>query len=101
MAKRTLQDTYLYNGEVYGPGEVELPKEVDEALKAKGAFGDEPGVYAAAILEDRADAVDVSQDVQQQAEQLAQPARDEAEAATAQQAADNAAALKRATKDGK
>ncbi len=101
MAKRTLQDAYIYNGEVFGPGEVELPKGVDEALKAKGAFGDEPGVFEAAIMANRADAVDVTPEAQQQAEQQAQPARDEAEAAAAQQAADNAAALKRAAKGGK
>lgn len=101
MAKRTLQDAYIYNGEVFGPGEVELPKEVDEALAEKGVFGDGPGVFEFAIMAGRAAAVEVSPEAQQQAEQQAQPARDEAEAATAQQAVTNAAALKQATKGGK
>jgi len=98
MAKRTLRDAYIFNGQMYGPGAVELPKDVDEALAQKGVFGDEPGVFAALVVAARAAAVDVSLEAQQQAEQQAQPARDEAEAATAQQAVANAAALKQAAK---
>lgn len=39
MPKADLETTYVYEGSFYGPGEdVEMPEEVYEALKEKGAF---------------------------------------------------------------
>lgn len=38
MAKRNLAEAWVFNGERFGPGEVDLPADVDAALKARGAF---------------------------------------------------------------
>lgn len=41
--KRSLDRAWVYNGRIYGPGEVEVPDKVASALEARGAFagGDE------------------------------------------------------------
>ncbi len=101
MVKRSLRESYIYAGEVYGPGAVELPEEADKALRAKGAFGDEPTAIEALVEDARADAVDTDPAVQAAAEKAAQSGRQEALSAAAEQAQTNANALKAATKGGK
>lgn len=98
MAKHTLREAFIFNGTVYGPGEAELPKEAEDALKAKGAFGDAPTTQEAALAGARAAAVDVSPEAQQAGEQAAAQSRQEVAAQAAEQARQNAAALKRAVK---
>ena len=36
MAKVELDKAYLYGGVLYGPGEAEVSKEVQDAIKARG-----------------------------------------------------------------
>ncbi len=98
MAKRTLREAYVYNGTIYEPGEHDLPKDVDDALKARGAFGDEPTQQEAFVEDRRADAVDTDPRVQGTAEKEAAPARQEVIQAEAGQARANADALQRAAR---
>ncbi len=98
MVKRTLRESYVYDGVIYESGEHDFPKEVEAALRERGAFGDEP-LAQEAFVEDRlAAAVDTAPEVREQAEKDAAPARREVIQAEAEQAQANADALKRAAR---
>jgi hypothetical protein len=61
MAKQTLNQEWIFAGKRYGPGEVDLPDDAAEALKARGAFGDEPTAAEAAHTAALAAAIDPEQ----------------------------------------
>jgi hypothetical protein len=75
MSKHTLREAWIYEGQIYGPGEVELDKDVADALKERGAFGDEPTSTEQRRMERLADAIDPEQI--EAAEKDAAPARRE------------------------
>lgn len=80
MGKVTLKDAYIFNGDIYGPGEVaDLPDDARQALKEKGALDkDSPSVREAVTQESLAAAVETDEATQRAAAKEAAQGRKKA-----------------------